>query len=140
MSTSDYLRSAVSNGNPTEQALIRRWWNEVHGARGCIVWEYYLGDCYADALWFPDSNDCGAEYSGVAARRKFSIKGAVVVVCEAKQRLTAELMGQALLYRHLARDAGADVRATVLCVTQSSPAFEAAANAAGFEVVVLDAD
>jgi hypothetical protein len=134
-----YLRPAVSNGHPQEQALIRQWWHEVHGGRGRIVWEYYLGDCYADAVWFPDADENGAEYPGRATRSKFPISGESIVVCEAKLRLTAELMGQALLYRYLARAAGATVRSVVLFAKRTSPSFKDAAHDAGFEVVIRDA-
>ena len=135
----EYLRIAVSNGHPEEQALIRQWWHQVHGARGRIVWEYYLGDCYADAVWFPDADESGAEYPGRETRSRFPIAGASIVVCEAKLRLTAELMGQALLYRYLARAAGANVRSVVLFANRTSPLFKEAAHDAGFEVVIRDA-
>lgn len=84
MTSVDYARPAVSNGNPDEQALIRRWWHEQHGARGCLVWEYYLGDCYLDAMWFPEAGEQGVEFSGANAPTKFPISGRSVVLCEAK--------------------------------------------------------
>jgi hypothetical protein len=34
-----FLRDAITNGNPHEQALIRRWWHQQHNAQGRLVWE-----------------------------------------------------------------------------------------------------
>lgn len=138
MPTSDYLRPAVSNGHPMEQALIRRWWSEVNSARGCIVWEYYLGDCYADAVWFPEAEPSGTEHPGTGAAIRFPIAGTSIVLCEAKLRLTPELIGQGLVYRHLAQVAGARLQSVVLLAEHSTPAFRTAAEKAGFQVVVQD--
>jgi hypothetical protein len=134
--TSPYDRAAVSNGQPREQTLIRRWWQEKHGGRGRLVWEYYLGDCYLDAMWFPDVPEEGAEFSGKRAAKAFPIAGQSVVLCEAKVRLTPELVGQALLYGALARRAGADVRGITIFAESAKPAFVAAASDLGLEVVV----
>jgi hypothetical protein len=136
MLTSDYVRPAVCNGHPIEQALIRRWWHEVHGGRGRLVWEYYLGDCYADAIWFPEADEIGGEHPGTQAAAKFRLAGTPVVICEAKLRLTPELIGQGVVYRHLARTAGANVRSVVLFAQRSSDPFQAAAEDVGFQVVV----
>jgi hypothetical protein len=136
MPTSDYLQPAISNGHPMEQALIRRWWSEVHAARGCIVWEYYLGDCYADAIWFPEAEASGTEYPGTSATTRFPICGSSIVLCEAKLRLTPELIGQGLVYRHLAKVAGARIQSVVLFAERSSLAFRSAAEEAGFQVVL----
>lgn len=136
MPTTDYLRPPVCNGHPLEQALIRQWWKEVHGARGRMVWEYYLGDCYADAVWFPDADEIDAEYPGTRAATTFPINGASIVLCEAKLRLSPELIGQAVVYRFLARAAGARVRSVVLLAQKSSPPLQAAAEDAGFQVVL----
>jgi hypothetical protein len=136
MTATDYLRPAISNGNPQEQALIRRWWHQVHGARGRLVWEYYLGDCYLDAMWFPEAVDDGAEYPGVGAPVKFPFAGLRVVLCEAKLRLTPELVGQALMYGAFARRAGADVRSIVIFAQDARPAFVSAAGDHGLQVVL----
>lgn len=136
MSIDGYIQPAVSNGNPREQALIRRWWREVHGARGRIVWEYYLGDCYLDAMWFPEESDHGIECPGTKAPTGFPIKGVPVVLCEAKLRLTPELIGQALVYGCFARRAGANVRSIVIFAETARPAFKEAAEELGLEVVV----
>jgi hypothetical protein len=138
MSTSDYIRPAVCNGHPKEQALIRRWWSEVNSARGCLVWEYYLGDCYADAVWFPEAEQGGLEHPGTNGMTRFPIAGRSIVLCEAKLRLTPELIGQGLVYRHLARVAGARLQSVVLFAERSNPSFRAAAEDAGFQVVVQD--
>src|SRR5690606_42153184 len=37
-----YLKEPISNGNPREQALIRRWWCEQKASSGLLVWEYCL--------------------------------------------------------------------------------------------------
>src|SRR5688500_19153045 len=110
MSMADYIRPSVSNGHPHEQALIRRWWHEIHGARGRLVWEYYLGDCYLDAMWFPEANDHGTELPGIGAPKNYPIPAVPLVLCEAEVRLTSELIGQALVYGSFARQAGADVQ------------------------------
>lgn len=136
MTLADYVRPSVSNGHPREQALIRRWWHEAHGARGRLVWEYYLGECYLDAMWFPDVNDDGAEYSGLAAPSKFPIFGVPVVLCEAKSYLNPQVIGQALVYGAFARRAGVDVRSIVVFAEKASPAFRAAAEDLGLQVVV----
>ena len=114
MPLTDYLRPPISNGNPVEQALIRGWWHEEQGAKGRLVWEYYLGDCYLDAMWFPDAAATGEEQPGTGAPKRFPLAGAGVVLCEAKQRLTPELIGQALVYGVFARRGGAEVRSTVI--------------------------
>ena len=36
------VRPAISNRNPKEQPLIHRWWHDVHGSGGRLVWAYYL--------------------------------------------------------------------------------------------------
>ena len=133
-----YVRPAVSNGRPGEQAQIRRWWYEVHRAQGILVWEYYLGDCFVDAIWFPDADESGVEYSGLGAPAKFPLIKASVVICEAKARLSPELIGQALLYGALARRAGADVRGVIILAESGRPAFQAAARDLGLEVVIAD--
>jgi hypothetical protein len=136
MIPTQYLRPPISNGHPREQALIRRWWHEVHSARGRLVWEYYLGDCYLDAMWFPEAGDDGAEYPGIGAPAKFPLKGAPVVLCEAKLRLTPELVGQALMYGSFARRAGADVRSIVIFAQEGKPAFVFAAKDLDLQVVL----
>jgi hypothetical protein len=136
MPTADYLRPSVSNGHPREQALIRRWWHEVHGARGRLVWEYYLGDCYLDAMWFPEAEETGLEVRGKNAPAAYPIEGAKVVLCEAKLRLTPELIGQALAYGVFARRAGAQVQSIVVLAESGRPSFVAAAKDLGLHVVV----
>lgn len=132
----DYLRPSVSNGNPGEQALSRQWWHECHQAHGRIVWEYYLGDCYLDAMWFPEASEHGVEAPGVGAPIKYPIAGARVVLCEAKLKLTPELIGQALVYGSLARRAGAYLLSIVIFAEQAQPTLMAAACDLGLEVVV----
>jgi hypothetical protein len=101
------------------------------------VWEYYLGDCYLDAMWFPDWPGRETEVSGLGAASKFPIAGVPVVLCEAKIRLTPELIGQGLLYGVLARRLGAQVRSTIIFV-ESTPAdsFKTAAEELGLKVVL----
>ncbi|MDB4909143.1 MAG: hypothetical protein JWO05_3927 [Gemmatimonadetes bacterium] len=134
--TSAFERPAISNGHPREQALIRRWWHEVHEARGRLVWEYYLGDCYVDAVWFPDADETGVEYAGASAPSKFPLAGCSVVLCEAKLRLTPELVGQALMYGVFARRAGAELRSIVIFSQTAKPSFISAAEECGLTVVV----
>jgi hypothetical protein len=111
---SDYLRKSISNGNPREQALIRRWWHEEQGARGRIVWEYFLEGRFADAMWFPDDSGVGEEEPGQATSQRFPLAGRDVVLCEAKGDLTPAVVGQALVYARFASRAGANVRQIVV--------------------------
>jgi hypothetical protein len=136
MPIDEYLRTPVCNGHPREQALIRRWWHEVQGGRGRMIWEYYLGDCYLDAMWLPEAKESGAEASGGDARKGVTLSGVPVVLCEAKLRLTPELIGQALLYTVFARRAGAQIRSTVIFAETARPEFKSAAEELGLEVVL----
>jgi hypothetical protein len=133
----DYRRHPISNGHPTEQALIRRWWHEVHAGRGRMVWEYYLEGRYLDAVWFPDVLGVGDESDGRAAPRKHPIKGIKVVLCEAKaDGLTPGLIGQALVHRQYAAHAGAIVRDTVVFSAKAADSIKRAAAELGLSVVV----
>jgi hypothetical protein len=136
MPVADFIRPSVCNGHPMEQALIRRWWHEVHGARGRMVWEYFLGECYADAMWFPDAGGSGEECPGTRANERFPIEGQAVILCEAKLRLNPELIGQALVYSVMARSAGAEVRSTVAFAERGSESMVAVAKSLGLEVVL----
>ena len=88
----DYLLPAVSNGNPQEQRLIRRWWQQCEQGAGSIVWEYYFSGSYADALWFRETAD-EEENDGKNAPRRCPIAEREVTLCEAKLRLIPELIG-----------------------------------------------
>jgi hypothetical protein len=101
-----------------------------------MVWEYFLGDCYADAIWFPEWPTAGEEHPGVRANQMHPIKAEHVVLCEAKLRLTPELIGQALVYGVLAKSAGANVRSVVAFAEASTPSMRFAAEALGLQVVV----
>lgn len=116
--------------------MIRRWWHEEQGARGRIVWEYFLEECYADAIWFPDAEGNGSESPGTGANKSFPIKRKAIVLCEAKLRLGPELIGQALVYGVLARSAGANIRSTVIFAQSGSPSMRSAAEALGLQVVL----
>jgi hypothetical protein len=136
MPAADFLKPPVCNGHPTEQALIRSWWHEEQRARGRLVWEYFLGECYADAVWFPEAKVTGEECPGTSANRKYPIRGMPVVLCEAKLRLNPELIGQALVYGVLARSAGADLRSIVVFAEIAAPSMKAAAEELGLHVVL----
>lgn len=115
-----YLQNPISNGNSCEQALIRRWWHEVHQAKGKIVWEYYLNGKYADAIWFPHSASNGKEFDGKNTSRNHPIKNFEIVLCEAKKELNPEVVGQALIYSIFAKEAGANLKETIVfCETGS---------------------
>lgn len=131
-----HLRIAVSNGQPQEQRLIRKWWHEEHGARGRLVWEYCLEDWYADAIWFPHETAAGGEQPGIAAASRFPLEGQRVVLCEAKARLTPELIGQAMVYRKLAESAGAQVDRVVIFSVRAPARLRGIAEDLGLEVVV----
>ena len=105
-----FMRDAISNGQPREQALIRKWWYEQHKARGRMVWEYYLEGRYLDAVWFPDEEITGVEEDGASAPKRFPLEGRRVVLCESKIEFTPELIGQALVYRQFALRARALVQ------------------------------
>jgi len=132
----DYQQSPVSHGNPAEQALIRRWWHEVEQARGRLVWEYYLEGRYVDAVWFPCDSGARAESDGKDAPCRFPLKGAEVVLCEAKRTLTPELIGQALVYSVLAVRAQARLRGAIVFAEKGDDSMRQAAKALGLSVVV----
>ncbi len=131
-----YHQDAISNGNPREQALIRRWWHEQHGARGILVWEYFLKGCYLDAMFFPIGSVPGVEQSGLKAPVKFPIKEKSVILCEAKVRLTPELVGQALVYTSFARSLQARVLETVIFAETGSQELRVAAEDLGLKVIM----
>ena len=135
--TSPFLRKSVTNGNPHEQALIRRWWHEHHHAGGRLVWEYPLCGRWVDAIWFPDAPDNAIEQSGLKLPSRFPITGTRVVLCEAKHlQVTPALIGQALVYAAFARRAGAIIERTVIFADAAAPDLYAAAVDLGLEVVV----
>lgn len=134
--TSSYLRASITNGNPHEQALIRRWWHEHHNAQGRLVWEYPLCGRWVDAILFPEVADTSIEDSGLKLPSRFPISGARIVLCEAKHRhVTPALIGQALVYSAFARRAGAIVERTVIFADAVAPDIYAAAVDLGLEVV-----
>jgi hypothetical protein len=84
----EYQRPSISNGNPHEQAMIRKWWYEQHQAKGCMIWEYCLHGLYADAVWFLNEPLVGKEEPGLQTAKRFPVNGKEVVLCEAKMNLT----------------------------------------------------
>jgi len=137
---SDYLRKSISNGNPREQALIRRWWHEEQGGRGRIVWEYFLEGRFADAMWFPDDVGVGQEEAGQATSQRFPLAGRDVVLCEAKGDLSPEVVGQALVYARFASRAGANVRQVVVLAELGSRVMLEVAEELGLTAVVRSLD
>ena len=133
---SEFHRESVSNGHPDEQALIRRWWHEQHGGAGCLIWEYHLGGFYADAIWLVDSAEHSGEHSGLNSAKRFPLDGKRAVLCEAKLKLTPELIGQALVYSALARRAGAELHGTVVFAESATPQMRSVASELGLDVVV----
>ncbi|MES2706035.1 MAG: hypothetical protein V4726_05465 [Verrucomicrobiota bacterium] len=134
-----FLRDSVTNGNPQEQALIRRWWHEEHGANGRLVWEYPLCGRWVDAIWFSDAIDDIMEQSGLKLSSRFPLANSRIVLCEAKHRqVTPELIGQALVYTSFARRAGAIVERTVIFADTAAPDILAAAVDLGLEVILTD--
>jgi len=118
----NYIQKKVSNGNPREQALIRRWWCEKQQGRGLLVWEYNLEGKYADAIWFPNSDETG-ERPGKDVKKRFPIRDKEIVLCEAKIELIPWVIGQALVYTRFAIRAGAHVRETVVFAETGSPSM-----------------
>jgi hypothetical protein len=135
---SGYERPPVSNGNPTEQALTRRWWIEAERSRGRLVWEYHIEGRYVDAVWFPDDPATGVETDGKDAPTRFPLKGADVMLCEAKSVLNPELIGQALVYSVLAVRAHARLRGTVIFAEKAGDSLREVARALGLAVVLGD--
>jgi hypothetical protein len=136
--TNKYLRPAISNGHPVEQALIRRWWYENHNAQGLIVWEYcFKGTgCYADAVWFPSAGRRREERPGQEVSTRFPLQESPVVLCEAKLTLNCALLGQALLHTKLAQLAGAHVQETVVLAESGVLPRVEIAEKFGFTVVL----
>jgi hypothetical protein len=133
---SNYLQDPISNGVPKEQALIRRWWHEEHGAAGRIVWEYTLEDRSADAIWFYADPVLKEEAPGRSAPQKFPLLNAKIILCEAKAKLTPEVIGQALVYTELAKRAGAVVCKTVVFAESGTQAMQEIAQSFGLIVVI----
>ena len=131
-----FLRPSICNGNPNEQAQIRRWWHEEHSAKGRLIWEYPLFDCWLDAIWIPDAPCYGVEESGLKLPSRFPLRGQRIVVCEAKhRRVSASLIGQALVYGAFARRAGAIVDRTVVFAERVTPELAEIASELGLHVV-----
>jgi hypothetical protein len=118
---SPYRLPSVSNGNPIEQELIRRWWHESMKAAGQLVWEYYLEGMYADAVLFLDRTPEGVEQPGRLVAERFPLRGQRVILCEAKvPALTPELIGQAVAYRSVLLSQGARLEAVnIFSITAS---------------------
>src|SRR5690606_23057200 len=130
-----YLKAPISNGNPREQALIRRWWCEQKASSGLLVWEYCLEGRYLDGVWFANDN-ASCEMSGLNAPLNHPIRGQRVVLCEAKITLTPELVGQALVYRQFALRAGACVEDTIVFCERASASMIEVAQELGLSVAV----
>lgn len=136
MSDNRFLKTPISNGNPVEQALIRRWWVEEMQSRGRLVFEFHLEGKYADAIWFPDAESELGEQDGKLAPARFPIAGEKIVLCEAKRALTPEVIGQALVYRAFATWSKAEVVETIVFAETASDSMRRAAAQLGLSVVV----
>jgi hypothetical protein len=131
-----FLREPISNGNPTEQALIREWWHTAERARGRVVWEYRLFNWFADAVWFPDEPLDGEECPGLANTVMYPLKGRTIVLCESKLNFNPELIGQALVYRSLAIRLGANVKSVVVIASKGDDLLSKVATDLGLTVVI----
>ena len=132
-----YFRDAVSNGNPREQANIRRWWHEECGGRGILVWEYQLEGRFLDGVLFPGGTT-SCEEPGLNLSSRFPIENQEIVLCEAKRALNPELIGQALVYRELAARAGAIVRDLYAFAETGDQTMIEVAGQLGIRVVLLE--
>jgi hypothetical protein len=132
----EFLCSPVSNGNPREQALIRRWWREKRAGEGTLVWEYCLEGLYADAILFLGPLATKGEQPGQKTASRFPLAGQEIVLCEAKISLTPELIGQALVYRWYAEQAGAVVNDVVVFAESDQQNRRPAAEALRLHVVI----
>jgi hypothetical protein len=135
-----YLQDPISNGNPKEQALIRRWWHEKQNRIGALVWEYYLEGKYADAIWFPHSNESGIDFPGKGTSEKFPLDGMEIILCEAKLDLTPEVVGQALVYTNFAKAAGAKVIDTIVFCEKGSESMMRVATELGLGLEISDSE
>lgn len=133
---SQYLLPPVSNGVPSEQALIRRHWREQLGGVGVLVWEYYLDGFFADAVLFTERLPAGVEEAGADAPRRFPLGGANVIMLEAKDKLTPELIGQALVYGAIAESHGATVMSRVVCAAKGAEQVSTIARTLGLTPIV----
>ncbi len=134
--SSPFLQEAVSNGNAVEQAIIRRWWREAMGAPGVLVWEYFLEGFYADAVIFLDRSPPGSEAPGRRTAERYPLKDERVILCEAKTTLTAELLGQALVYRSVVLDQGAQLESVHVFASEGSARMIAVAHELGLGPIV----
>ena len=134
----NYVAAPVSNGNPAEQAMIRRWWKTERDSIGELVWEYHVEGRYIDAVLFLDGEG-GSEQPGKLTASKFPLKGQRIHICEAKQVLNPELIGQALVYSCFARNAGASLDGVSVFCQVASPQMIAAAQELGLNVIAIDA-
>jgi len=132
----DYLQEPISNGNPKEQALIRKWWHEKQNRKGALIWEYYLEGKYADAIWIPGSAETGADFPGKSTSEKFPLDGVEIILCEAKLDLTPEVVGQALVYTNFAKAAGAIVLKTIVFCENGSDSMRRAAVELGLNLEI----
>ena len=108
------------------------------GSAGVLVWEYCLeGRFYADAVIFLDLVPTGAEMPGQQTAKRYPLKGARVVLCEAKaNELSPELIGQALVYRSIALACGAQVESTNVFAAADSPRMLAVAHEYGLKPII----
>jgi hypothetical protein len=87
-------------------------------------------------VWFPDKDCVAIEEPGQRTALRFPLTDAKVVLCEAKMKLTPELIGQALVYLWAAKRAGALVRETVVFAASDPFGIRAAAESLGLTVVL----
>ena len=87
-------------------------------------------------MWFPNDECVGVEETGQRASVLFPVRGADVVLCEAKMELTSQLIGQAAVYSWVLKRAGANVRETVVFAQADPRAIRGAAESLGFTVVL----
>lgn len=132
-----YLKEPISNGNPREQALIRKWWHEKMGAKGTLVWEYCLEDRYLDAVLFLNNANSSIEAPGKNVAVLHPIKDETVILCEAKENLNPELIGQAIVYKQLALHAGAIVAEVIIFSERASESMYRVAKELGLTTEVL---
>ena len=133
-----FLQPPISNGNPREQALIRRWWEEKKSKEGSLVWEYYLEGKYADAILFPNSRFSGSNFPGVDTANRFPLSGQDVILCEAKIDLTPEVVGQALIYAEFVKSAGANILETVIFCETGGDSMKRAAGNLGLSLEIAE--
>jgi len=95
---------------------------------------------YQDAVWFPNTSGSQNEAEGKNTSKLYPLKDQEVVLCEAKLDLTPELIGQAIVYKHFAQHAGANILSCVIFYETGKEAMVNVARELGLVPIVSGDD